>query len=233
MSLESISSNITQYTNALDYAARSTPFFLVLCGLLAYYYREKIKSLLARSLSVEIEQLKAEFAKDLAQHQSALQRELEAYKVSLIAETEKIKAAQDVRKSIALKFYERRFQAITSILDIHMGIDTDLGSLLSANYSDNETLFKEDRESIRERLRVYGEVYHSSIIFISNELREHVLDFRGVAFELLSLRKTAADPAIEKDNEAISELLELATNLEGELKKSILNYENFGEDSPP
>lgn len=46
--------------------------------------------------------------KDLEAEKAKFQRELEAYKVSLIAQTEKIRAVQDVQKSMALKVAEKK-----------------------------------------------------------------------------------------------------------------------------
>jgi hypothetical protein len=56
---------------------------------------------IAHWLNRDIEKIKARHA-----------RELEAYKVSLIAETERAKAAQDVKKSMALLIAEKRFAAL-------------------------------------------------------------------------------------------------------------------------
>jgi hypothetical protein len=115
----------------LDYASKATPVVLTIAGLFGYYYREKLKVILAKSLAVDVERLRHQFARELADHTTTLQRELESYKVSLIAEAERAKAAQDVRKAIALRTAERKFAAIAALLDVHLGLDTDIGSLVT------------------------------------------------------------------------------------------------------
>ncbi|NMZ60325.1 hypothetical protein [Pseudomonas nitroreducens] len=233
MSLESVASNIAWYTNALDYIARSTPFFLVLCGLLAYYYREKIKSILAKSLASEVEHLKAGFAMELAKQQASMQRELEAYKVSLIAEAERAKATQDVRKSIALKFSERRFQAVVAILDIHMGIDTDITTHLEHDLQGDEKAFKKERKALLKRLKEYGRAYDSSVIFLSENLRLHILNFRNMAYDVLALRKSESDPLVDENCEETASLIDISIKLEDELNNLIKFYESLSNAPEP
>lgn len=60
-------------------------------------------------------QLSHWLSKDLERIKTLHQRELEAYKVSLIAEAERAKAYQDVRKAMAVRFAEKRFQAIDEL----------------------------------------------------------------------------------------------------------------------
>lgn len=224
--MEYIASKMAFMTAALDYIARTTPIFLAFSALLAYYYREKIKSILARSLAREIEELKSKFAIEIAEHQARLGRELEAYKVSLIAETEKIKAAQDVKKSIAIKFSERRFQAIASMLDVHMGLDTDIGSLLTSEDGDPD-FYTAEKKRIIERLKNYTKTFDSAVLFISPELRKHALDFRMASWDSLKSRETSSDPKLKNDTPEIQKLMAISVELERELKQAISNFENF------
>lgn len=53
--------------------------------------------------------------KDLERTKAGFQRELEAYKVSLIAESERAKARQEVKKAAALMVAEKRFAAINRL----------------------------------------------------------------------------------------------------------------------
>ncbi|MBC7601337.1 MAG: hypothetical protein H7255_01585 [Ramlibacter sp.] len=53
--------------------------------------------------------------KDLERTKAVYQRELEAYKVSLIADSERVKALQDLRKSGALRIVEKKFSAIDAM----------------------------------------------------------------------------------------------------------------------
>lgn len=54
-------------------------------------------------------------AKDLEAIKARHQRELEAYKVSLIAETERAKAAQEIKKASALMVAEKEFAALNEL----------------------------------------------------------------------------------------------------------------------
>lgn len=50
--------------------------------------------------------------KDLESVKASHQRELESYRASLIAEVERVKARQDVQKTMAIRMAERKFEAI-------------------------------------------------------------------------------------------------------------------------
>lgn len=69
----------------------------VLLGVAGYLGRTQ----LAHWLNRDIEKIKAEH-----------NRQLEAYKVSLIAEAERAKASQEVKKSMAIRIAEKRFEAL-------------------------------------------------------------------------------------------------------------------------
>lgn len=60
-------------------------------------------------------QLSHWLAKDLETIKAQHQRELEAYKVSLIAQTERAKAAQEIKKSSALMVAEKEFAALNEL----------------------------------------------------------------------------------------------------------------------
>lgn len=60
-------------------------------------------------------QLSHWLSRDLEAQKAAHQRDLEAYKVSLIAEAEKAKASRDVQKAMAVRIAEKKFSAIDSL----------------------------------------------------------------------------------------------------------------------
>lgn len=82
------------------------------------------KSQLAHWLNKDIEAIKAKH-----------QQDLEAYKVSLIAEAERAKAAQDVKKSMAVQMANKRFAAIDKLhlssSDIHLKTTAFMGMAYS------------------------------------------------------------------------------------------------------
>lgn len=88
---------------------------------------------LSHWLSKDLETQKAQFQRDLEAQKAQHQRDLESYKVSLIAETERAKASQDVRKAMAIKIAEKRFNAIDGLHRAlsHMNISTVHGTVLA------------------------------------------------------------------------------------------------------
>lgn len=70
-------------------------------ALLGFLFREKWKQILTRSLQVDLQRQRHEFARDL-----------EAYKTSLIAQAEAVKLRSDVHKTLANKYMEKKFDAL-------------------------------------------------------------------------------------------------------------------------
>jgi hypothetical protein len=57
----------------LDFVSKATPWFLLVGGLLVYYFREKVKQILARSLALDTETIRATLAKEHAAYSAQLQ----------------------------------------------------------------------------------------------------------------------------------------------------------------
>lgn len=66
--------------------------------------------------------------KDLEALKAQHQRDLEAYKISLIAEAERAKASQEVRKAMAVKIAEKKFAALDAL---HRVLDPQATQTLS------------------------------------------------------------------------------------------------------
>lgn len=73
-------------------------------------------------------QLSHWLTKDLEALKAQHQRDLEAYKISLIAEAERAKASQEVRKAMAVKIAEKKFAALDVL---HRALDPQAMQLLS------------------------------------------------------------------------------------------------------
>lgn len=69
-------------------------------------------------------------SKDLEKTKAGFQRELEAYKVSLIAESERAKARQEVKKAAALMVAEKRFAAINRLHQAVEGFATKMAQVI-------------------------------------------------------------------------------------------------------
>ena len=228
MTTESLARAIASAVDFLDFLTRATPVVLVLGGFLAYYYREKIKSILAKSVAKDVEVLKADLNKQIAEHTSKLQRELEAYKVSLIAEAERIKANQDVRKSLALKVAEQRFLAISRLYEAHLGIDTSIGALVGTRQSQDPTdlaRYLERKRDLNNRLIKYTEASDGAVLFASQELRTKVMAVRSSANTVMDLRIDCRSEPISAENPDVSNLLVLASDLEDHLRSLLSEFE--------
>lgn len=105
-------------------------FLVPVTGLVAFFLREKIKQRLARSVALELEKERAELARDQLKYSSELQREMEAYRVSLIAEGERIKAQQQIRTAVALRIAEKRYTALSDINKAMASLHYDVSVLL-------------------------------------------------------------------------------------------------------
>jgi hypothetical protein len=77
---------------------------IVVVGLLGFAFREKWKQILSKSLQTDLDRQRHDFARDL-----------EAYKVSLIAQAEAMKLKADVQKSITNKYLERKFDRLLTL----------------------------------------------------------------------------------------------------------------------
>ncbi len=212
----------------LDYASKATPIVLTVAGLLGYYYREKIKIVLARALAVDVESLRHQFAKELAELTAAHQRDLESYKVSLIAETERAKALQDVRKIVALRAAERRFGAVAALLDAYLGLDVAVGALVAMPQSTEPVAiesFSQSRRQLIDRLSKYSDAYEGAQLFLPHNLRIKILAVREAASKVLALRQGAGSQAVERDHELISALMHSAVDLEYDLRQLLEEFE--------
>lgn len=72
-------------------------------------------ALLALGAYLGRSQLSHWLSKDLEAQKAAHQRDLEAYKVTLIAEAEKVKASREVQKAMAVRIAEKKFSAIDNL----------------------------------------------------------------------------------------------------------------------
>lgn len=80
------------------------------------------KSQLTHWLNKDIESIKAQHQQDLERAKASYARELEAYRTSLIAQAEAIKASQDVKKAMAVKIAEMKFDAIQKLHEAAAGM---------------------------------------------------------------------------------------------------------------
>lgn len=152
------------------------------------------KSHLAHWLNKDIERIKSQHQKDL-----------EAYKVSLIAEAERVKASQDVQKSIAVRIAEMKFDAIKQVQETC----SQLGFLL---------LYAQAARGI-DRNVDYGEMaaqagaFHGAVIkakpFLTAEEQNKFLEFSKSYTERLNYaRRSLSQSSLIDVDPVLCQLLE-------------------------
>ena len=85
------------------------------------------KSQLAHWLNKDIERIKAAYQAEMAEKQAQYQMSLEAYRTTLIAQAEATKASQEVKKVMAVKMAELKFETIKEL----RSVCNQIGMLLS------------------------------------------------------------------------------------------------------
>lgn len=173
-------------TEFLDWIARGTGVIALLLTVLGFMFREKWKQLLQRSLSADLERLKAELARDNAEHAAKLlpqfeqvkhdfQQKLEAYKVGLIAQAEAAKAKSDLRKSIAMRFSEVEFERLIALELLVAPIGSDMAAMAGI-----ETRFKTHEQALQalNKIGAMGAAVEQAEMFLTNEDRMELALFR-------------------------------------------------------
>ena len=220
---------MSQLEVALDILARATTLLVLLAGFVGFLCREKVKQVLKRTLLGDIETIKHDFAKELAEHSAQLQREMEAYKVSLIAESERAKAAQEVKKSLALRMADRRFSALAALLDALGGYDVHAVSTVSIMLEGpadvTEKRFGEERAKAFAQDDQVRDASRAAVAFMTPDAYAKLLSIRGNAVRLLVARAAHAQPAIQSDDPRSVALLAETSALEDLLREALLKLE--------
>lgn len=216
-------------TEFLDWVARGTGVIAVLLTVLGFMFREKWKQLLQRSLLSDLERLKAELARDNAEHAAKLlpqfeqvkhdfQQKLEAYKVGLIAQAEAAKAQSELRKSIALRFSEVEFERLIALELLLAPIGTDTAAIGSI-----EIRFKtpEQVSQTLAKIRALGIAIEQAEMFLSREDRAELAAFRQTLIAYIGAYAGPDKPVCPPDDPLLKQLLKQASSTHSKLKSQI------------
>lgn len=124
-----------------------------LVGTAGYLFRTQLSHLLNKDL----EAIKA-------QHQ----RDLEAYKVGLIAETERAKASQALRTAGAIKIVEKKFESIEAL---HTSTIELTSFIYASARSDLQHRTNDSRNLVHTRINAFDAARERLSPFLSNERR--------------------------------------------------------------
>jgi hypothetical protein len=224
-------------TDLLDWIARGTGVIALLLTMLGFMFREKWKQLLQRSLSADLERLKAELARDNAEHSAKLlpqfeqikhdfQQKLEAYKVGLIAQAEAAKAQSELRKSIALRFSEVEFERLIALELLVAPIGTEIAA--RANI---ETRFKtsEQKSQSLDEIRALGTAIEQAEMFLPVEDRRELNDFRMTLLDYVKAYIGSGMPATPANDPMFAQLINQAASTHRKLKAQIKALGTFSQ----
>ncbi|CAD5374852.1 conserved hypothetical protein [Rubrivivax sp. A210] len=224
----------------LDWLARATGVAAVLLALIGYMFREKWKQILQRSLSSDLERLKAELSRENAVHAASLlpqfeqikhdfQQKLEAYKVGLIAQAEAAKAQSELRKSIALRFSEIEFERLVNLELLVAPIGTDIGAI-----GDIDPQYKtlEQRTKALADIRALGIATEQAEMFLSLEDRMELTVFRRALLDFTVAHVGIGNPAPGANDELREKIITLASSTHTKLKARIRGLGTFPVPAP-
>ena len=196
-------------TEFLDWVVRAEGIIAILVAALGFVFREKWKQILKRSLAEDLERLKSELVKSQAEHAASLtpqleqikhdfQQKLEAYKVTLIAETEAVKAKSELRKSIALRYVEIEFERLVALEHATAPIASNVFSLATL-----DPLQKSEEHVVRINAQVQAMVsaYDEACMFLKMEDMQSLLSFRKQVIVVTAQHIGPLKPIINTEDE--------------------------------
>ncbi|MBB3639671.1 hypothetical protein FHY06_002789 [Variovorax sp. BK613] len=124
---------------------------------------------LAHWLNKDIEAIKARHQHDLANQLAESQRALETHKVGLIAEAERTRASQDVRKSIALMMAEKKFNALNRM---HAAVQNFASEVLQLLQSSSPMRNRTDLDQADVRARELRQAMRDASMFFTPDEME-------------------------------------------------------------
>lgn len=173
----------------------------VLLSLGVFVFNESIRQWLTRSVSADLERLKSDLA-----------REVEAYKVTLIAETERAKANQQIKTALALRIGEKRFEAIADLNAMVIGLAPPVGAIGTTVYDPpftdiHEKVFRDQWAEAAKLVNDFGKAIDLAQPFISTDKLRDLLELRGHAFAVLRARDSIRVGPISENDPRVHSLL--------------------------
>jgi len=213
----------------LDWIARAGGILALLIGAVAFIFREKWRQILQRSLAQDLERLKSELVKAQAVHAASLtpqleqikhdfQQKLEAYKVSLIAETEAVKAKGELRKTIALRYAEIEFDRLVALERVLSPLTSDVLALASIN---PEYKTAEHWTKIFDGILALSSTTDAAEMFIPIQERLDLTNFRGKLLAIASQHVGFNRDVFGEADSRRNEVIDISATLHTQLKDRI------------
>lgn len=139
------------------------------------------RSQIAHWLNKDIERIKSQYQAELESQKASHMQALEAYKVSLIAEAERAKAAQAVKTAVAIKFAEHQFTAASKLVESVVGLAATAlivheGALNFLTSGDQSLLadMHEKRLTLNKSFMAYHDAIFANKFYFEDEDIEHL-----------------------------------------------------------
>lgn len=183
---------------------------LIASGVLGFIFRAWIA-----------EWIKARFSKAVAQelesHKHKLNIELEAYKSTLIHDLEHLKAAIDIKRTIAIKMAEARLESLRAL---HTAMD-NLGSKATIYPAYTPEMRKMEHQNVMSIFKVASDAYTPASIFLPGELRLAIATAKADASALISAYPATSVVVLQRDDPAILSLMQRFAEVSIDLQKQI------------
>ncbi len=213
----------------LNGLARVGGIIAILVSLFPFFFKEKWKQLLQRSMAEDLARLNSDLINKQAEHAASLapqlariehdfQQQLEAYKVSLIAEAEAAKAKSELRKTIALRFADVQFERLVALEKVLSPLASDV---LSQAGLKQEHKNQEQQNKMLEHLEGFRRVSNEAEMFLFDE------DAIACSRLLKKLTKIVSDhvgfsrPTLAMDDPQQMEVTKDSAELHERLKRKI------------
>lgn len=214
---------------SLDWLARVGGLMVLPAGLLGFFFREKWKQMLRRSLARDVEIFKSELAKSQAEHAASLtpqleqikhdfQQKIESYKVSLIAEAEAAKAKSELKKSIAVRYAEIEFERLVHLEEILAPIWYEVIALASIS-TEQKTM--QHASDVLQKLQTFGTAIDKAEMFMSDDDRLELLNFRSALLALVGKYIGPLKPTMTLDAPDRQQSMHMAIQTHTNLKTRI------------
>ena len=152
-----------------------------LVGIAGYLFRAQLSHLLNKDL----EAIKARH-----------QRDLETYKVGLIAETERAKASQALRTAGAMKIVEKKFEAIESLHAATIGLSS---YVYAVSRSDLQHRTNDDRTAVNKRVEAFDDARERIGPFLNAERRAIFFAFKQALHPMVRECFKTVGPLLTED----------------------------------
>lgn len=163
--------------------------------------------------------------KDLESAKAQHQRDLEAYKITLIAAAERAKAGQEVRRASALKILDMKVDALKVLYDARRALGTELLS-----YAMMEAEFKTVARSVKmmDRIDTFREAMSGTELFFEPEDHQILLNFRGALLKAYeNCRPGAAPPSLEAHRALANEVLDHDLDVDSLIRRQLAKLESL------